>query len=1494
MIRLFVLLLTLGVIFSESNTRFELKEKTNQYLTISFNLNNYTLENDGEHTNIKINGSGTRTLIGEPSLPSFSSFVQLDKNKSYDIEYNIITKKELTDIDIYPMQTFEDNQSNNTLIKNDLIYNSNQSYPQKTMYISDRQAMRGTEFINLEIIPFIYYPNDKKLVIIEELEITIKENNLPNTPISKNFPKSKVFERMVNAFVINPIDEYETRNEDYQKPAILYICGGSTESNSYFQQLVKWRKQQGYIVYTANTSETGGSTTTSIKNYISNAMNWDTPPEFVTFVGDDGGSYNIDTYREYDSGYNGEGDHPYSQLDGNDLWPEVVLGRISVRSASELAVVVNKILGYEQAIDTEDNWHEKAAIVGDPSTSGISCAIVAENIGELMEQYDMDDVRLKTSGGSYDDWMRDQLDEGVSYFNYRGYYGVSGFGGNDIDAANNGYKLPFATVITCGTGSFSDENTCLSEKFLKAGSTTSPKGADACVGTATIGTHTMFNNAVNMGIYYGIFAQGLQTAGEALVAGKANLYQTYPSNPNDWVYIFTMWNNLMGDGATLLWTDTPATLNTEHQMSISNGDNFVTVNVSNGIGNPIEGALVTLVEDRTSDFYVEGFTNQMGNATLLFNPEDISDDIEITVTKYNHKPYLATIDYQDGQYVPYADNGTATFNDTNANGVMNPGEIIQLTVPIHYDGTNNFDNMYGAISSDNEVSIIFNEVYYGNISNGTNNPDQAFIFELSELIEHNEVINFYVTLDNGQNEYITNLVYNIESFELSIVDMPLGIDDNGNDILDPGESANASLQIVNEGTLSSPSFNCIVSTESPDLNIYQQTINIDGISPGSTSNSSYFSMSLDDTAFDGEVKIVDFVCETESGFEFNESENIEIGTVSVIDPLGPDEYGYYIYDSGDTNYSLVPTYDWIDIQSVGTALNTVNDDDGDNQDESQVINLPFSFTFYGETYEQITVCSNGWISFGSTDQESFRNDHLPGVAGPSPMLAVFWDDLTADSGGAVYGYYDTNLNVYIVQWDNVKTYEDNSNESFQAILFDPQFYTTPTGDGEILLQYEDFNNTSNGSYGGGTPLHGGYCSIGIEDHWGTTGLEYTFNNSYARAAMPLSDNTALFISTRKTGTVFDIAQPELGLSDNEFNFEIEEDEIATQAITLTNTGEEESTLSYTIATSPFVYSAGNDSYGNNWIDSDLDSNNPYYWIDISTDNQIQFQTNDDGQFLDIGFEFNFYGQSYNNIIVNPNGWIGFGEDSNEWSNGSIPNDDAPQNAIFAFWDDLNPANETNSCSNTGEGNVYHETLEDKKIIWFNDVVRCGSNQDYIGRFDFQVVLYKNQRIDINYREMEGYSTSATIGIQNDNGTDAIQVAYNTTYVHDELTLSFKPTPNWINPIYDSQQLGYQEQETYDITIDGIFLEDESDSCYIIINSNGSEATTIIPINVEYLEEDAITGDVNGDGILNVLDIVQLVNIVLYSEEYNETGDMNNDGILNVLDIVLLVNTILNS
>ena len=45
-------------------------------------------------------------------------------------------------------------------------------------------------------------------------------------------------------------------------------------------------------------------------------------------------------------------------------------------------------------------------------------------------------------------------------------------------------------------------------------------------------------------------------------------------------------------------------------------------------------------------------------------------------------------------------------------------------------------------------------------------------------------------------------------------------------------------------------------------------------------------------------------------------------------------------------------------------------------------------------------------------------------------------------------------------------------------------------------------------------IHGGYCSIGLENHLGTDGLEYTFNNEYSIAAKPLTDFSSLFITTR--------------------------------------------------------------------------------------------------------------------------------------------------------------------------------------------------------------------------------------------------------------------------------------------------------------------------------------------------------------------------------------------
>ena len=70
---------------------------------------------------------------------------------------------------------------------------------------------------------------------------------------------------------------------------------------------------------------------------------------------------------------------------------------------------------------------------------------------------------------------------------------------------------------------------------------------------------------------------------------------------------------------------------------------------------------------------------------------------------------------------------------------------------------------------------------------------------------------------------------------------------------------------------------------------------------------------------------------------------------------------------------------------------------------------------------------------------------------------------------------------------------------------------------------------------------------------------------------------------------------------------------------------------------------------------------------------------------------------------------------------------------------------------------------------------------------------------------------------------------------------------------------------------------------------------------EWEEGQYPVGDVNGDYIVNVLDVVRLVNIVLGFAEFESDeqeaserarGDLNNSGFVNVQDVIMLIQIIL--
>ena len=80
---------------------------------------------------------------------------------------------------------------------------------------------------------------------------------------------------------------------------------------------------------------------------------------------------------------------------------------------------------------------------------------------------------------------------------------------------------------------------------------------------------------------------------------------------------------------------------------------------------------------------------------------------------------------------------------------------------------------------------------------------------------------------------------------------------------------------------------------------------------------------------------------------------------------------------------------------------------------------------------------------------------------------------------------------------------------------------------------------------------------------------------------------------------------------------------------------------------------------------------------------------------------------------------------------------------------------------------------------------------------------------------------------------------------------------------------------------------------ILLNGLSTTAKNYIRnIIAENYQEEVLLGDINGDTLINVQDVVLVVNLVLNSG-YDSSADMNSDGITNVLDVVQIVNIILN-
>lgn len=1067
---------------------------------------------------LEITGGGFSSETGAPEVPNFSRLIALPPSVGVRAEFQAIESTTIGGLDLMPAQGVDptDLLANPQPIRFDMAsYSRDLFYPQKRIEVGDPAVSRGVRLVRLTMNPVQYNPVTREVSIAHRFRVTVyfagaDERNIPNRQISL----SSSWAKSLSELLIN----YDDLDVDAGAVgSYLIVCENDANLLDLLSPFVDWKKRKGHSV-TIQTFTPGASNTT-IKNLIQTAYNtWPVPPEFVLLFGDVDGNYALPGWTV--GGWPSDQiDHPYSQLDGSDILADVAVGRLPADNSTEAQTMINKVLFYEKMpYITDSNWYHQGVLIAGNSGSGISTIQVNRYIKTRMVQNEF--TRIDTfwynMSGSVAGTLTPAINNGVSIANYRGDYQMENFYVSSIDNLTNGRKLPFVVTITCGTGGFAGSSESFMEHFVAVGTPTVPKGAIAAVGTATLLTHTRQNNTIAYGIFAGLFDEGLTQAGNALNRGKFELFNTFQTNDPTSVSEFSKYAALAGDPGVEIYNRAIQFMTCTIPGSVQWGVNSLSFAVNEtGVG-PLEGATVCLYK-QDGDLHVVGLTDANGQVTLPLNVTS-TGNVKVTVTKHNFYPIVDSLNVeQAGVAVGYYSH---TVDDDNLGGssgdndhIINPGEIVQIPLTFKNYGSSTTATGVSVTATENDPYVTLTNAVqsFPNLAPGeTGNSSGSLFLNIAADCPHGHIIHLDFATNSNQGSWIGGLDLEVVSYALATLSAYASGTDT---LLSPGETADLILTVRNLGGKNAVSLTASLTSLDTYVTVNDNSAGFGTVNAGSGGScvADPFNLSAASNAPPGHFAKLKVIYASAANAIQTDTLTIALGNKSAADPQGPDQYGYYCFDNTDLNYAQCPTYNWVEINPSqgGQGTQLAINDPSENQDMSVVLTLPFPFRYYGVVYNAVTVCSNGWLSMGANNSfADFRNYPIPSCVGPSAMIAPFWDDLKTTSTGKVFAWSDMTNHRVIIEWYQMPTLgSPNPQEKFQVILFDPAYYPTPTGDGEILFQY----NTIQQVYGYSDDIP--YSTVGIESPDQQDGIEITYWNSYNDGAAPLQNGRAYFFTT---------------------------------------------------------------------------------------------------------------------------------------------------------------------------------------------------------------------------------------------------------------------------------------------------------------------------------------------------------------------------------------------
>ena len=185
----------------------------------------------------------------------------------------------------------------------------------------------------------------------------------------------------------------------------------------------------------------------------------------------------------------------------------------------------------------------------------------------------------------------------------------------------------------------------------------------------------------------------------------------------------------------------------------------------------------------------------------------------------------------------------------------------------------------------------------------------------------------------------------------------------------------------------------------------------------------------------------------------------------------------YIIDQSEGSFEPYPYGEAANVSNYSSI--TLGDDAF-----SAAINIGFSFEFFGETFTQFRISSNGFVRLGTAGGSTgVGAQSIPNAADPDNLIAGYWTDLNPASGGTIETYRaGTGSNeIRVINFIDVPHFLNVGANTFQIVLYESS---------NIIQVYLDSVTTD-----------GGFITQGIEDSNGDTALAVTGRNQASFSAI---------------------------------------------------------------------------------------------------------------------------------------------------------------------------------------------------------------------------------------------------------------------------------------------------------------------------------------------------------------------------------------------------------